>query len=211
MKRLLLLLLISSLCKYSVAQFYKGEKLLGGNVQIANSFSSPLIYGPDNTFFEGDKTFWATVTPHFIYFFRDNKAIGIQTGYQYYHLKQGTGDAQLNGFDIGAFFKQYKFFYKGLALAYSAGAYYAMNTEKGNGSKYKNSLASLQVSPYIVYRFSNHFSMESSLGKAGIGRTVSKDELNNITYKRTDYFIGMFTGFNLSAYYVFGKKKSVTQ
>ena len=93
MKKWLLILYIGLCGKYSAAQFYKGEKLLGGNIQIANSFGSPLIYGPGNTFFEGDKTFWATVTPHFIYFFRDNKAIGIQTMFsrpqkKYYQVRK---------------------------------------------------------------------------------------------------------------------------
>jgi hypothetical protein len=140
-----------------------------------------------------------------IYFLGQNKAIGFQAGAHYYDSKQGTSNFEGNGFDIGAFYKQYKFFYKGLALAYSVGGYRYMNTESGNGSKYKSHFTSVELAPYVVYRFSNHFSLESSIGKAGFGKTIGKDELNNITNRRTDYFIGMFTGLNLSAYYVFGK------
>ena len=117
-------------------------------------------------------------------------------------------ESKSNGYDFGLFFKQYKFFYKGLALAYSLGTNYAMTTQNGNGSKYKTTLVSLQLSPFVVYRYSDHFSLESSLGKAGVGKSVSKDEVNNITRKRTDYFIGVLNGFNISAYYVFGKKES---
>jgi hypothetical protein len=210
MKHLLWAAYFIFFAEYTEAQFYKGEKLLGGNFQITNNFNSPIVNGPNGVFFEGDKTFSITLTPQIISFFADNKAIGLQTGAHYFDSKQGPGDFEGNGFDFGVFFKQYKFFYRGLALAYSVGPNYAMSIEKSNGSKYKNTLASVQLSPYLVYRFSDHFSLESSLGKAGIGRSTVKDEINNITAKRTDYFIGMFTGFNLSAYYVFGKKRSGT-
>ena len=43
MKKWLLILYIGLCGKYSAAQFYKGEKLLGGNIQIANSFGSPFL------------------------------------------------------------------------------------------------------------------------------------------------------------------------
>jgi hypothetical protein len=82
-----------------------------------------------------------------------------------------------------------------------------MTIDNGNGSKYKITLASLQVSPHLVYRFSDHFSLESMFGKAGIGKSTAKDELNGTDNKRIDYFLGMFSGFNLSAYYIFGRKR----
>jgi hypothetical protein len=211
MKHLLWAAFFIFFTQYARAQFYKGEKLLGGNFQITNNFSSPVVNGPTGVFFEGDKTFSIAVTPQIISFFADNKAIGLQTGVEYYDSKQGPGTFERNGFSIGLFFKHYKFFYKGLALAYSVGPNYASGIEKSNGSKYKNTFASVQLSPHIVYRFSDHFSLESSLGRAGIGRSTVEDQLNNITAKRTDYFIGMFSGFNLSAYYVFGKKRTGNQ
>jgi hypothetical protein len=129
-------------------------------------------------------------------------------GFHHYKSEQSPYQKyKSNGFDFGVFFKQYTFFYKGLGFAYQAGVNYAQSTEGGNGSKYKTSLSSIQITPDIVYRFTKHFSMEYAFGKAGVGKSVSKDINNSIKIDRTDFFVGFLSGLNVSAYYVFSKKK----
>jgi len=207
MKRLFLFVFVLLLVISSKAQFSKGETLLGGNFYILNNTNNPITNGPI-VFIDNYKAFEIAATPQVIYFFSDNKTVGILTGFHSYKSKYGTDqNYKGKGFDLGAFFKQYKFFYKGLGLAYQVGANYAQSKEGGNGADYKSFLTSVQLTPGIVYRFTKHFSMEYVFGKAGVGRSVLKDNNNNIKIERTDFFVGFFNGFNVSAYYVFSKKK----
>jgi len=206
MKRFLLFALIALFVIHSKAQFAKGETLLGGNFYLTNNSGSPIIYGP-LVFVANSKYFEITAKPQLIYFFGNNKAVGLLGGFHHYDYQQGVNQNYAgNGFDLGAFFKHYSFFYKGLGLAYQAGVNYAQSKEGGQGAKYKTSLSSIQISPTIVYRFTKHFSMEFLLGKAGVGRSVLRDNINNIKLEKTDFFVGFVDGVNISAYYVFSTK-----
>lgn len=188
------------------AQFSKDEALLGGNFYIANNSNNPIANGP-LVFIENYKAFEIAATPQLIYFFRNNNAMGVLVGFHHYEYEyEPDRKYNANGFDLGAFYKHYSFFYKGLGLAYQAGLNYAQSKEEGQGAKYKISLSSIQVIPNIVYRFTPHFSMEFVFGKAGLSRSVLRDINNNSKIDRTDFFVGFFNGVSVSAYYVFSKK-----
>ncbi len=84
---------------------------------------------------------------------------------------------------------------------------YAQSTIKNDDIKtYTNSFASFQLRPGVVYRFSKHFSMEYVFGVAGVGNAKSKNIESNTTTDKTEFSVGFFDGFNVSAYYIFSKK-----
>ena len=131
MKVFLLVALITLLVINSNAQFSKGETLLGGNFYITNNSGSPIINGP-SVFVDNYKDLEIAATPQLIYFFSDNNAVGILGGFHHYKYEQGPDQKyEMNGFDLGAFYKHYSFFYKGLGLAYQVGGNYAQSKEEG--------------------------------------------------------------------------------
>jgi hypothetical protein len=193
--------------KKPAAQFHHGEMLTGGNIFINNNASVPLLSGP-GVFPDDSKDFEIFMTPQLIHFFRENKAIGLLMGFHSYK-SEVLGQKNINtGFDAGIFIKQYKFFYKGLGLYFQLGVNYARSNDKFNGiTEYRNSLASLKINPGLFYRFTRHFSMEYVFGEAGIGQSRSRQVPVDITVSRTEFFVGFFDGFNISAYYISSKRK----
>jgi hypothetical protein len=112
MRQLLIVFIIIFFTSVLLHKLIRAKNCWAGNFQINNNFSSPLVYGVDNYFMEADKTFSISITPQLLVFFKDNKALGLQTGYHHHNAKIGPGRFQSNGFDIGVFFKQYRFFTK---------------------------------------------------------------------------------------------------
>ncbi len=207
MKVSFLIFLVLFTVNFSRAQFNKGETLLGGNFYVLNNSNNSFINVP-NVLIENTKSFEVFLTPQIIHFFRDNTAVGLLTGFHSYKGGQGTQKFTNTGYDAGIFFKRYKFLHERIGLYGQGGANYAQSILKHDDIKtYRNSFASLQLRPGVVYRFTKHFSMEYVFGVAGVGRARTKHIESNTATDRTEFTVGFFDGFNVSAYYIFSKKK----
>lgn len=206
MKLSLLILLVFFTVNFAKAQFNKGETLAGGNFYVLNNPNSSFISGP-GVIIENTKAFEVFMTPQVIHFIKNNTGAGLLGGFHSYKSEQGTQKFVGTGYDAGIFFKKYKFFRERIGLYGQLGVNYAQSTIKHDDIKaYTNSFASFQLRPGVVYRFSKHFTMEYVFGVAGLGKARSKHIASNTKTDKTEFSVGFFDGFNVSAFYIFSNK-----
>ena len=211
MKARYLFIVFVLLSATSYSQFLKNEKLIGGNLDIlkikeTGSFAGaggPLGGTPS-------KETYLSFRPEFIYIINKNTGLSIfgELLSSKYSSNPLNDKYKTKGFTVGVGLSKYKFFTEGFGIfgraqvsySPSSGQYY--DTTATFYPKNDYYLTDISLLPGLFYRFSKHFSLQTTIGKISYDHLITKIESYPGSAKH-DQFSASFSNLTFSAFYIF--------
>ena len=209
MKAKFLFIVFVFLFTRSNSQFLKNEKMIGGNLdfqkikQEGTSAGGPLGGTPS-------KETYISFRPEFSYII--NKNTGISIFGELLSSKNSNDPAnaeyKTKGFTVGAGLSKYKFFTEGFGIFGRAQVSYSPSWSKYYDTtatfypKNNYYLTNISLLPGLFYRFSKHFTLQTTIGKISFDHLITKIETYNGSAKH-DQFSVSFSNLSFSAFYIF--------
>ncbi len=201
MKKQILLALTIFTLSSAYSQTDKGQKFIGGQLNLQGSTSAII----DDLMINNNQTFGINIVPSLGFFIKDNFAVGATLNYGYSRVTQqretpvvdapfmliNTNQSTTNGYGIGGFARYYvdlsekfKFYLNGgINYTYSIQEKMTTSNDPSNGNpgtpvSQKNVLntANIAISPGFVFFVTPKFGIQTSIGSAYYQFTNSRSK-----------------------------------
>ena len=210
MKATFLFIVFVFLLTRSYSQFLKNEKLIGGNLDILTIKQKGSGTGGGPLGGTPSKETFISFRPEFSYII--NKNTGISIFGELLSSKNSSDPAndeyKTKGFTVGVGVSKYKFFTEGFGIFGRAQVSYSPSSSKYYDTtatfypKNNYYLTNISLLPGLFYRFSKHFTLQTTIGKISFDHLITKIETYNGSAKH-DQFSVSFSTLSFSAFYIF--------
>jgi len=210
MKATFLFIVFVFLLTRSYSQFLKNEKLIGGNLDILTIKQKGSGTGGGPLGGTPSKETFISFRPEFSYII--NKNTGISIFGELLSSKNSSDPAndeyKTKGFTVGVGVSKYKFFTEGFGIFGRAQVSYSPSSSKYYDTtatfypKNNYYLTNISLLPGLFYRFSKHFTLQTTIGKISFDHLITKIETYNGSAKH-DQFSVSFSNLSFSAFYIF--------
>lgn len=201
MKKILFFFLITLLTVTTNAQINKNAVLLGGDISFGTGKTSSSSTSTDQKSNNG------SISLSLGKAIKENQVVGFNVGYfgqRTTNMFTGsdTATTQINGFEIGFFYRQYKMLAKDFYVFGQANALYRYSTSTsdyklnpGNNYKVNQNVAAVSVTPGLAYKiFKKTFVELSLINLASLSYSNAKNIHKDYTQKSNN--VSLTTAFS---------------
>ena len=211
MKASYLFIVFVFLATSSYSQFLKNEKLIGGNLDFLTIKQTGSFTGAGGPLGgRPSKETYLSFRPEFGYIINKNTGISIfgELLSSKYSSDPANDEYKTKGFTVGVGLSKYKFITEGFGIfgksqvsySHSWGRYY--DTTATFYPKNDYYLTDISLLPGLFYRFSKHFSLQTTIGKISYDHLITKIEGYDGSAKHNQ-FSASFSNLTFSAFYIF--------